>query len=78
VKGGLKKMKREVMRRLKYVALVLVVIGGLNWGLYGLFDLDLIALLLGTGVLAQLIYTLVGVGALWIAIYYLFLRKHKK
>ncbi len=49
------------------VALLLAVIGGLNWGLVGLFRLDLVALLLGgqTGMLARIVYTLVGLAAIW-------------
>ena len=35
------------MKTLDVIAAVLLVIGGLNWGLYGLFDLDLVATLFG-------------------------------
>jgi hypothetical protein len=51
------------------IALVLVIVGGLNWGLVGLFDLDLVAALFGMGsVLAKIVYVLVGLSALWLAI----------
>ncbi|MCK9569268.1 DUF378 domain-containing protein [Candidatus Pacearchaeota archaeon] len=52
------------------IALVLVIVGGLNWGLVGLFDgLDLVAALFGVGsILANIIYVLVGLSALWLAI----------
>jgi hypothetical protein len=54
---------------LDLIALVLVIVGGLNWGLVGLFDLDLVAALFGmSSVLAKVIYVLVGLSALWIAI----------
>ncbi len=48
------------------IALVLVIIGGLNWGLVGLFNLDLVSWLLGSiPVLAKIVYVLVGLSALW-------------
>jgi len=54
---------------LDVIALVLVIVGGLNWGLVGLFDLDLVAALFGVGsILAKIVYVLVGLSALWLAI----------
>jgi hypothetical protein len=51
------------------IALVLVIVGGLNWGLVGLFDLDLVAALFGmSSVLAKTVYILVGLSALWMAV----------
>ena len=49
------------------VALALAIIGGLNWGLIGLFRLDLVAFLFGgqTALLSRIVYTLVGVAAIW-------------
>ena len=49
------------------IALALTVIGGVNWGLVGIFRFDLVAWLCGgqTAVLASIIYTLVGISALW-------------
>jgi len=47
-------------------SLALLIIGGLNWGLVGLFDLDLVASLFGDGtMLARVVYLLVGVAALY-------------
>jgi uncharacterized membrane protein YuzA (DUF378 family) len=41
-------------------------VGGLNWGLVGLFDFDLVATLFGEmSALSRIVYTLVGVSALW-------------
>lgn len=55
---------------LDLLALVLVIVGGLNWGLVGLLDLDLVATLLGAGtMLAKIVYILVGLSALYM-IYY--------
>jgi hypothetical protein len=46
-------------------ALVLVIIGGLNWGLVGAFKLDLVKAILGDGTLARLVYVLVGLSAIY-------------
>jgi uncharacterized membrane protein YuzA (DUF378 family) len=56
----------DVMKALNIVTLILVIIGGLNWGLVGLLNLDLVAAIFGAGsVLSRLIYILVGLSALW-------------
>ena len=49
------------------IALALAIIGGLNWGSIGLFRLDLVAYLFGgqTALLSRIIYTLVGLAAVW-------------
>ena len=49
------------------IALILTIIGGINWGLVGLFRFDLVAYLFGgqTATLSRVIYTLVGLAALW-------------
>ncbi|MCG8499006.1 MAG: DUF378 domain-containing protein [Firmicutes bacterium] len=49
------------------LALILVIIGALNWGLIGLFNIDLVATIFGgqTAVLSRIIYTLVGLAGLW-------------
>lgn len=49
------------------LALALAIIGGLNWGSIGLFRLDLVAYLFGgqTALLSRIIYTLVGLAAIW-------------
>lgn len=53
-----------------WIAIVLVIIGGLNWGLVGLFNFDLVATIFGTmSMLSRIIYDLVGLSALWM-IYY--------
>ena len=47
-----------------WIALVLLLIGGLNWGLVGLFGLDIIETLLGSiPMLQKLVYVLVGLSA---------------
>ncbi|MCI9193428.1 DUF378 domain-containing protein [Acutalibacter muris] len=49
------------------IALALTVIGGVNWGLVGVFRFDLVAWICGgqTAVISRIIYTLVGISALW-------------
>ena len=49
------------------VALVLVIIGALNWGLIGLFGFDLVVTLFGglTAMFSRIVYALVGLAGLW-------------
>ena len=57
------------MKMLNLIALILLVVGGLNWGLVGLFNFDLVATLLGAmSVLARVVYALVGLSAIVVAI----------
>ncbi len=54
------------MNALDWISLVLMVIGGLNWGLVGAIDLDLVAALLGPGSMpSRIVYMLVGLAALY-------------
>lgn len=54
------------MKVLNTITLVLVIVGGINWGLVGLFGLDLVAAIFGEmSVLSRIVYTLVGASALW-------------
>lgn len=54
------------MKMLHQAAYVLLWAGGLNWGLVGLFDFNLVESLLGTWpVLVTLVYVLVGLSALY-------------
>lgn len=49
-----------------WIALVLMIIGGLNWGLVGLFSFDLVATLFGSmSTLSRIVYVLVGIAALY-------------
>ncbi|WAT15749.1 DUF378 domain-containing protein [Xanthomonas fragariae] len=55
------------MKAINLITLVLLIVGGLNWGLIGLFQLDLVAALFGgqDAPLSRVVYTLVGICALW-------------
>ena len=47
-----------------WIALILLVVGGLNWGLVGLFNFDLVATIFGAmSVLARIVYVIVGISA---------------
>lgn len=52
---------------LDMIALILAIVGGLNWGLIGLFRFDLVAWIFGgqDALLSRVIYTLVGAAAVW-------------
>lgn len=52
---------------LNKIALVLVIIGALNWGLIGIFSFDLVAWLFGgqTAIISRIVYTLVGLAGIW-------------
>ncbi len=49
------------------VAMILVIIGAINWGLIGFFQFDLIAAIFGgqTAIISRIIYALVGLAGLW-------------
>ena len=49
------------------LALILAIIGGLNWGSIGIFRFDIVAWLFGgqTATVSRVVYTLVGLAAIW-------------
>jgi uncharacterized membrane protein YuzA (DUF378 family) len=54
------------MRVVNTITLVLLIVGGLNWLLVGLFSFDLVAAIFGQmSPLSRIVYTLVGLSALW-------------
>ena len=55
------------MKTLNLATLVLLIVGGLNWGLVGAFQFDLVAALFGgqDALAARLVYVVVGLSALW-------------
>ena len=57
------------MKSLDITAAILLVVGGLNWGLVGLADFDLVATVFGGGsMLSRLVYVVVGLGAVYQAL----------
>lgn len=54
---------------LDWIALIILIIGGLNWGLIGFFHFNLVAAIFGDmTAIARIIYGLVGIAALYVAI----------
>ncbi len=54
------------MKALTVITLILVIVGGLNWGLVGLFDFNLVAAIFGAGsALSRIVYVLVGLSAVY-------------
>ena len=61
------------MRVINILTLLLIIVGGLNWGLVGLFDVDLVSALLGNGsaetatssTAARIVYILVAIAAVY-------------
>lgn len=57
------------MKTINIIALILVIVGALNWGLVGLLSFDLVAAIFGAmTVLSRIVYTLVGISAVYIAV----------
>ena len=57
------------MKACNYICLILITIGGLNWGLDGLFEFDFIGWLFGYfSAVTRVVYVIIGVAALWLAI----------
>ncbi len=55
------------MNLLDWIAIIIVIIGGLNWGLVGLFDFDLVAFIFGDmATLSRIVYSLVGLAAIYL------------
>ena len=56
----------SAMSAMDYIAMALLIIGGLNWGMVGLFDVDMIGVLFEPGsTLTRAVYVIVGVAALY-------------
>ena len=56
------------MRGLDFFVLFLMILGGLNWGLYGLFDFNLIDYIFGRVWIDRVIYVAIGLGAVYMLI----------
>ena len=54
------------MKVIDNIALVLIIIGAINWGLVGIFNFNLVDTIFGTmSVISRIIYILVGISGLW-------------
>ncbi len=58
------------LNALDWIALILTVVGGLNWGLVGVFKFDLVATIFGgvEALVSRIVYTVVGVAAIYLII----------
>jgi len=61
---------------LGWIALILVIVGGLNWFLVGLFSFDLVAAIFGAmTIISRIVYILVGISAVYMIFFALKLKK---
>lgn len=67
------------MNFLDWLAMILLVVGGLNWGLVGFFGVDLVAAIFGDmTAISRIVYSLVGLSALYVALAPLFLESGQR
>ncbi len=60
------------MKIIDRIALVLVIIGAINWGLIGIFEFNLVDTIFGTmSIVSRIIYALVGISGLWSIRYFM-------
>jgi uncharacterized protein len=59
-----------------FIALILVLVGGINWGLFGLFNVNLVSAIFGN-MLGRLVFIIVGAAAAYLC-YLIYLEKSKK
>jgi uncharacterized protein len=69
-------MSKKMMKTIQTASMVLLVLGGLNWGLVGFLGVDVIGLLLGL-MISSIIYIVVGVAALAVILNCLLTMKKK-
>ena len=64
---NLEKVRSYFMMIVNKIALILIIIGALNWGLVGLFSFDLVAWICGgaTAIVARIIYTVIALAGIW-------------
>ncbi|MDZ4835043.1 MAG: DUF378 domain-containing protein [Candidatus Melainabacteria bacterium] len=66
------------MKNIEILFTILLIVGGINWGLVGLFNYNLVTTLLGDGTMSKVVYGLVGVSALYQVVQYLKCRMATK
>lgn len=54
------------MNAIDWIAYILLIVGGLNWGLVGAADIDLVEMIFSAGMIADIVYILVGISALYL------------
>lgn len=59
-------LHKSAMNAVDWLAMVLLIVGGLNWGMVGFFNIDVVAVLFGTqSTVSRIVYALVGLSALY-------------
>lgn len=54
------------MKTIDIIAMILIIVGGINWGLVGLFQFDLVAAIFGSmNAISRVVYSLVGISAVY-------------
>lgn len=57
------------LHALDWIAIVLLIIGGLNWGILGVFDVNVVSGVFGeTSIISRIIYIIVGISAVYLAV----------
>ena len=72
--------KGDFMKITTIIAFLLVIVGALVWLMIGLFNFNLVAFIFGAGgaaVVSRIIYSLVGISALWMIFYWVVYRPFK-
>lgn len=62
------------MRITSILAYILVIVGAIVWGLIGIFNFNLVAMIFGAGagaIISRIIYTLVGLAGIWLIFYWI-------
>lgn len=59
-----KQQNSSALRIIGWIALILVIIGALNWGMIGFFNTDVINLIFGHAI-SRVIYAIVGLAGIW-------------
>ncbi len=55
------------LNAIDWIAIILLAVGGLNWGLVGIFNFDLVATIFGDmSVLSRIVYAVVGISAIYV------------
>ncbi len=63
--------KKKGMSWYDYLAILLLIVGGINWGLVGIFEFNLVSFIFGVSMLANIVYTAVGVSGVYTALWLL-------
>jgi len=59
----------DKLSALDWIVIILLIVGGLNWGLVGIFRFDLVAAIFGNmSALSRIVYAIVGISAIYVAV----------